>query len=730
MVIRIPDFLFAESTGHGPAPGELDRETRAAVAGARAAETEMTALSRGLSLASEVLTGGDAAGQRLAAARRALGPRAESGAFRTLFDRVAAERARRDSTASHGKAMRTLVGTIKALAGLPIPSAEKAELGRALLHAGVERGVVGAPDLALFEEAALSQLHLGEAQGRLAAAAAPGEALAVLAGAREAGALLPMDLALLERQAAERDAVAAARHRGRLVWKEQDDLAAFARGELPEPLGEESFRQIHGARGALGAHTRYQAARREGEALALIRGKDAEAVEEARAGWTGDGAVFDAAVEKDAGERRRDPAGYALATVPGTAAAMEETPEAERGALLWAAQAAAGIPEDQRGAWTLAEEERLAAAWDALPAGSAGRNEKLAFFRKAVLGLAKAQRASAIRRLVQQGIADGTEAELTRLVDHVDNGRRNPGRAQATKLTPFGPRHAQHAELDGERRPGIPQRSETGRIPLDDLALGAWTAEQYPEVFADAAGTRIPDYKSLDQAVKRDWISWQREVRASGAGESQNFALMEIFAAEGGLRPTPGGTVFGVTPRIIADFGTDDLPSSKDLTNQQRLALFKTYLDADNGGLGRAGGYEALEQIGDKQVAAAIADVYWRNGGAGSTIKYILHRAINDVLRSDALLARRLFELLQTNGELSSAQASVDPGVFSLVEDGKFGMQSLRAVQLIVQDESARRLLLDGIAERRIQWHLERPDEYPGDATFDTERRYPHFRFQ
>jgi hypothetical protein len=194
--------------------------------------------------------------------------------------------------------------------------------------------------------------------------------------------------------------------------------------------------------------------------------------------------------------------------------------------------------------------------------------------------------------------------------------------------------------------------------------------------------------------------------------------------------------VFGITPRIIADFrktiglGLNNLPASEDLTNPQRLALFKAYLDARDGGLGRAGGYEALENIGDKQVAAAVADVYWRNGGDVRTIAFVLHGSINDVLNSDAALPRQVFELLQAKGELGSAQASDEPETFRLVTDGKFGMQSLRAVQLIVQDEAARRLLLDAIAERRTQWHLDHPEHYPGDPTYDTEKRYPHFRFQ
>jgi hypothetical protein len=747
MVIRIPDFMFAQSTGEATSPGELDYETRSALATARSTEKEMSSLNRALGLVSETLKGGDKVRERLAAARDALGVRGDSGAFRRLLDHVAAERARQEAAASHRTAMRTLVGTIKGVGSLPIPFAEKAELGRTLLQQGLERGLVALQDHRLFEDAAISQFSLTQAQAALAKSMESGEALAISEAAKAEGMLLPSDIDLLDRQARERDAVVTERHRGRLAWKEQDDLAAFARGELPEALGEDSFRLVHGAKGATGAYARYQAARKEGEALATIRGKDVDAIEAARAEWQGDPTVFAAAVAKDGADRRRDPAGYALATVVGAKAALDEMLEAERGALLWSAQAATGIPEEQRSPWTLKETQSLARRWLALatqPSGPARDDAMVTLLSETLLKLPPRQRLGAIAALEAQGLDVEMPGRLRTTLAALEDGSLGlayltvsgrGGKPRDERATMSGPRRAQQAQ-PGEMRPAVPQPSETGRIPLDDPALGAWTAEEFPEVFAHAAGTRIPNYKKLDQAVRRDWIPWQRDVRAFGAGEAQNFVLMEIFAAEGGLRPTGLGTVFGITPDILdqlgAEIGLDPtkLPSSEDLTNPQRLALFKAYLDERDGGLGRAGGYEALETIGDKQVAAAIADVYWRDGGRGNTIAYVLHGTINDVLRSEAALAQRLFQLLQANGELSSSQVSLDPEAFQLVADGKFGKQSLRAVQLIVQDEAARRLLLDGIAERRIQWHLDHPQRYAGDPTYDIERRYPHFRFQ
>ncbi|HKY95742.1 MAG TPA: hypothetical protein VJL84_10580, partial [Kiloniellales bacterium] len=481
MVIRIPDSMFAQTTGAATSPSEFGEETRNAIAAARSAEQEIGSLSRGLTLAGEALKGGEKAKQKLAAARNALGRHGDGGALRWLLDHAAAEQGRQEAAASHRTGMRTLIGTIKGVGSLPIPFAQKAELGRTLLQQGIERGLV-APELhQLIEDATLSQFSLTEAQTALAKATEPGEALSIVAAAKAEGSLQPMDSDLLDRQAQERDELATVRHRARLAWKEHDDLAAFARGELPEPLSEESFHFVHGARGAPEAYARYQAARQEGEAMALIRGKDEDGIEAARATWKDDPAVFAAAVAKDAAERRRDPAGYALATVPGAQAAQDETPVAERGALLWAAQAAVGIAEEERSPWTLLEEERLALEWDSLPAGSASRNEKLAFLQKHVLAIPPGEHRAAIGRLVRQGIVDGTESELTQVLRELREGRINPARRAAGMI---GARTAgataPHAALSSEGK-RLSDRNAAPMIPAQVLVAPNPLIPPFPE---------------------------------------------------------------------------------------------------------------------------------------------------------------------------------------------------------------------------------------------------------
>ena len=431
-VITIPPSAFATSK---PTPTTaLDRLQQ----NAKAMRGLQGAIEN-LSLAMTAETGSAEARKALAKARAGL----LSGAatlelepdFAQVLDEAALLQARGQATVERQSAIGSLVATIKQTSALPLPFAQKAALGRALVGRAVREGLLGPAQQRTWEEATASSTLYQETRRQLAATSAPGEALALVTEAKAAGGLVEHDSAALDELAAARQPIETHRHQARLAWKEADDFAAYARGELPEPLGEDSFRLLHGARGAVGAYARYQATRQEAEVLALIRGKDNETIAAAQANWQGDSADFERALAKDAAERRRDPAGYALATVPGLAQAMEETPEAERGPLLWSMQESLGFAEGERSPWTAAQERALADAWDELPAGHGGRSERLAFFENHLLSLPPAQREGAIARLVQQGIVDGTEAELTRLVADLDAGRVNPARAQAAALT-------------------------------------------------------------------------------------------------------------------------------------------------------------------------------------------------------------------------------------------------------------------------------------------------------
>jgi hypothetical protein len=174
VTIRIPDFMFAQSTGHVTTPGEVPFETRNALAAARSTEKEIASLGRSVSLAGEALTGGEKVQERLLAARNALGAKGNSGALRWLLDHAASEQARREGAASSQTAMRTLVSTVKSVGSLPVPFEMKAELGRHLVQQALRLGLIQPENHEAFETAALSQFGLQHAQQAIGRRTGPG----------------------------------------------------------------------------------------------------------------------------------------------------------------------------------------------------------------------------------------------------------------------------------------------------------------------------------------------------------------------------------------------------------------------------------------------------------------------------------------------------------------------------------------------------------------------------
>ena len=141
------------------------------------------------------------------------------------------------------------------------------------------------------------------------------------------------------------------------------------------------FARLYGEAEADKRLASWQAAQAKAPAYALVRGKSSEAIAQAKAGYTGDRTLLEAIEAEDAGERQRDPAGYALRWLPGAKdslarAAHEGQSEVELAQLradeLWEAQAALGIAEEQRSPWTLEESQAIARQWLAAGAQPAG----------------------------------------------------------------------------------------------------------------------------------------------------------------------------------------------------------------------------------------------------------------------------------------------------------------------------------------------------------------------
>jgi hypothetical protein len=581
MVIDLRHYLptLADGGTRDPAP-----DPAAGLRQAKAQAEAATRLSKGVGLLESGLAGGAGGLAAFAKARQALGT---EGAFGPVLDELQAVAQAQEETRLLREARNSAFAALKQVAQLPLPLPEKAALGRSVVARALAGGAIAAEEQPAVAASLLSESLLQQTRQALAATAEPGAAKALVEEAKQQGLLVPHDEALLDRLVAERAPVEALRHRARLSWKEQDDLAAYARGELPEPLGEESFPLFHGARAALGAYARYQEARRVAPAVAAIRGKSAEEIAAARLAWAGDPADFQRAFEQDAEARRRDPAGYLLATATGLQQALDEIESpAERQALLWVAQGSLGLAERERSPWSLAEEERLADAWDAIPPGHGGRNEKLGFFEKHLLGLPAEQRPAAIARLVRQGIVDGTEAELGQLVADVEAGRVNPARRIVGKLTP--------AE----------QYADSGYIASD-------TGKELPSVGDPPAGkvaAPVPaprDWRSAGIPDSQSDTDWRTSVYRSGRQDALASTLAEVLTLE-----SEPGKLAEVEASIEQALAGDEWAIDFFIRHARTLAKAQDD-DAATGDDRRTWSREAVEEARDRVLAGEPYNESW-----------------------------------------------------------------------------------------------------------------------
>lgn len=190
--------------------------------------------------------------------------------------------------------------------------------------------------------------------------------------------------------------------------------------------------------------------------------------------------------------------------------------------------------------------------------------------------------------------------------------------------------------------------------------------------------SRPPAYKADFFAAKNPPGTWEKFQGALGRraelAETDRFVISEIFAAEGGVANDPGSTASGgilletLRQAQRLDPSLAGVAQPRDLDLDQRVAVYA--LDLDNR-LGGVGGLQALRDLGDDEVAAAVADTLFRHGRAGGTM--ILQRAIN-------------------RGRMARGEGGIAP-------DGGLGPQTWSALKDL--SRSDRRKLLGEIAEMR-----------------------------
>ncbi len=118
--------------------------------------------------------------------------------------------------------------------------------------------------------------------------------------------------------------VETARQRSALSRALAEEATAVTRGEAGPPRTREEFLDLYDAREGETRWQLWQAHQAKAPAYALVRGRGAEEIAAAKAGYQGDAAILERVEREDAAERARDPAGYGLTWAAGFRTAYEQ----------------------------------------------------------------------------------------------------------------------------------------------------------------------------------------------------------------------------------------------------------------------------------------------------------------------------------------------------------------------------------------------------------------------
>jgi hypothetical protein len=245
-------------------------------------------------------------------------------------------------------------------------------------------------------------------------------------------------------------------------------------------------------------------------------------------------------------------------------------------------------------------------------------------------------------------------------------------KAGLTQEIPDGP------QPDGSVRITIRPPAEPEGAPVDVEVPGSGSGgskDPFDPKFGD--GTKPPEWKKDTLGAQGDaWKNFNNAIgKLSGVSDNERFVYGQIFAAEGGNAVDPSsGASSGITKQTLEDArnagavpGLDKVKSPGDLNADQRAGIMRWYFDKT---MEKAGGSAALDKIGDKLAAGALADSLYRHGSNGGT--KLIQRAIN-----------------QVNGNSD------------LKVDGGMGNDTLNAYNKLVTNPETRDKLLETLAELR-----------------------------
>lgn len=228
---------------------------------------------------------------------------------------------------------------------------------------------------------------------------------------------------------------------------------------------------------------------------------------------------------------------------------------------------------------------------------------------------------------------------------------------------------------------------ERGSLFADDDADEARSFfEGRPSLLVDSL-LPVPDYRSSVLAGQPGaWDSFHRAVQdLDGGSDAERFAYPAIFAAEGGARRDPTSSAASGILQATLDRARErgvaaladlkDGAEPRDLTLRQRAAVYRDYFDD---ALAPVGGRAALDALGNRHAAAALADTLFRHGPGRGT------------------------ELIQkTNNHLFRQY-----GMPEIREDRIMGYGTFEPIRYFAADEKLRDRWLDILGETRLR-HLD-----------------------
>jgi hypothetical protein len=131
-------------------------------------------------------------------------------------------------------------------------------------------------------------------------------------------------------------------------------------------------------------------------------------------------------------------------------------------------------------------------------------------------------------------------------------------------------------------------------------------------------------------------------------GANRIFAYALVFGAEGGVAKDPTSTassgILALTlgdlkakGYIPADSSVQSVTAPRELTLDQRVTVYDAYF---NQLFAKAGGAAILDQLPDREIAAAVADTMMRDGIQGGA--HLIQRSINKVRMANNQSALRI----------------------------------------------------------------------------------------